>query len=625
MFQQEPDDFDDEEDFILNEYAIDDSLDSMTRLERYHTSDFSLQRLVLVRELSDTAHEHGYTETHKRLLPLLGNFVADSEPAVRHMFVDQLFPLAKFLIEKGGDQGYNELINTFLPYTFELLVDKNVEVGAAAVSALVKLVDLVKSEQVEPQLLSVVVTLAHDERAEDYRVVAAQLFNELAPRLGEKLCKDTVIQEVTTLSEDMSFSVRKTVACNSGKICKVVEAEYSCQKLFPVYLALSRDDIWGVRKACAESICQMSEGITPEYRTTALFEIFERFTEDVSRWVRVAAYQQLGAFISTYQKGEVSSALLKYFTDMAATSESSTDSDLAEYCAYNFPAVTLAVGKERWGELDNAYQTLVKDVQWKVRKSLAHSLHEIARIVGRDITEKHLTTAFDLFLRDLDEVKIGVVNNIAEFVEVLGEDQREEYIPLIYNLPNETDNWRLRNIIAKKLGKLATLVKPATCRKYIAELGIKLLEDSVADVRSSSYKSAGYILKRLYQGDASDKTDFLKYLTTLPSHQSYQTRQMFVYIAQAIAELEAEDPSLKIFTESFMDPLVRLGDDPVPNVRLAVAKVVSETLVHFSQFKNTGKVQPLKEKLLKDKDRDVVSFAAQEVTRPDPSKEGSVN
>lgn len=40
---------------------------------------------------------------------------------------------------------------------------------ASAVNALIKLVDLVHLEHIEPQILNVVVTLAHDERAEDYR------------------------------------------------------------------------------------------------------------------------------------------------------------------------------------------------------------------------------------------------------------------------------------------------------------------------------------------------------------------------------------------------------------------------------------------------------------------------
>ena len=182
-------------------------------------------------------------------------------------------------------------------------------------------------------------------------------------------------------------------------------------------------------------------GITRAHRPN-LFEIFERFTEDVSRWVRVAAYQQLGPLISTCEKGEVTPRLLKCFTDMAFQSESGNDSDFAEYCAFSFPAVAQSVGKENWGDLEAAYLTLIKDVQWKVRKSLAHSLHEIARIVGTEITEKTLTQAYDLFLKDLDEVKVGVVGNISEFMEVLGEDQREKYVPVICQLPSETDNWR---------------------------------------------------------------------------------------------------------------------------------------------------------------------------------------
>ena len=55
MYNDE-DEFDDG-DFIFNEYTIDDSLDSLSRLEKYFNSDFSLQRLVLVRDIFDTARE----------------------------------------------------------------------------------------------------------------------------------------------------------------------------------------------------------------------------------------------------------------------------------------------------------------------------------------------------------------------------------------------------------------------------------------------------------------------------------------------------------------------------------------------------------------------------------------
>jgi hypothetical protein len=35
----------------------------------------------------------------KRLLPIISRFVIDIEPAVRQVFAEQLFPLAKFFLE----------------------------------------------------------------------------------------------------------------------------------------------------------------------------------------------------------------------------------------------------------------------------------------------------------------------------------------------------------------------------------------------------------------------------------------------------------------------------------------------------------------------------------------------
>ena len=67
-----------EEDYIFNEYSIDDTLDPLSRLVKYHTSDFSLQRLVLIRELTDTAMYAGFQESVRMLVPLLSQFVSDS-------------------------------------------------------------------------------------------------------------------------------------------------------------------------------------------------------------------------------------------------------------------------------------------------------------------------------------------------------------------------------------------------------------------------------------------------------------------------------------------------------------------------------------------------------------------
>jgi hypothetical protein len=85
-------------------------------------------------------------------------------------------------------------------------------------------------------------------------------------------------------------------------------------------------------------------------------------------------------------------------------------------------AVLLTVGAARWNELSDTYFLLVKDpqvltllyryavidvtivLQVKVRRTLSCSLHEVARILGPEVTQSTLLPTFEAFLKDLEEV-----------------------------------------------------------------------------------------------------------------------------------------------------------------------------------------------------------------------------
>jgi serine/threonine-protein phosphatase 4 regulatory subunit 1 len=609
----------DEDDFIFNEYTIDDTLDSLSRLEKYYNSDFSLQRLVLVRDVYDTAVEAGYKESVKRLLPLLTNFVSDTEPVVRQVFADQLHSLATFFLEGGAEAGYNELINTFIPYTFELIIDKNAEVGQSATEALVKIASLIKKEHIEPQLLSVIVNLAHDDRVEEYRIAAAKLFNELAPVFGEKLCREVVVQEIISLSDDPSLLVRKTVSQHLGKICKIIGTDATVTKILPVFMNLAKDEIWGVRKACSESIPEISKCVTPTVRSTTLVELFERFAEDVSRWVKREAYKQLGAFIATFSPSsengddangdnfaEVPDSLIQYFSDMAFQNDQN-ESDMVEYCAFNFPAVVATVGPKKWPQLEEAYNHLVKDVQWKVRRSLGCSLHEVAKIVGTEITEKTLTQAFELFLKDLDEVKIGMIGSLAKFVSVLSDSYRAQYLPVICAIPEQTDNWRIRSEVSQQLGDIAELIPADMVRKELLKVLYQLYDDPFAEVRKRSIVSCGKVLKRLCDGDEQGKNEFLQFLHSL-AQGSFHKRLIFVYACEYL--LKEIDPQL--FISEFVPELEKLTTDKVPNIRIAIAHFTKSIALAHDVLRESPEVQELHRLLSQDTDKDVKYFATLE-------------
>jgi len=56
--------------------------------------------------------------------------------------------------------------------------------------------------------------------------------------------------------------------------------------------------------------------------------------------------------------------------------------------------------------------------QWKVRRTLAFSIHHLAVILGEELTCTDLVPVFDELLKDLDEVRIGLLKHLVDFLQV---------------------------------------------------------------------------------------------------------------------------------------------------------------------------------------------------------------
>ena len=80
------------------------------------------------------------------------------------------------------------------------------------------------------------------------------------------------------------------------------------------------------------------------------------------------------------------------------------DNDIARHCAFSIPAVALTLGRANWPLIRETYETLANDMQWKVRRTVASSIHELGVILGQEISAVDLVPIFDGFIKDLDEV-----------------------------------------------------------------------------------------------------------------------------------------------------------------------------------------------------------------------------
>ncbi|KAF4521346.1 hypothetical protein B566_EDAN006934, partial [Ephemera danica] len=117
-------------------------------------------------------------------------------------------------------------------------------------------------------------------------------------------------------------------------------------------------------------------------------------------------------------QGIVPPVLISHFVSMATPTARTVDSEISHHCAFSLPAVVLTLGRENWPLLKKTYQNLAGDMQWKVRRTMASSIHEIASILGQDLASTDLMPIFYGFVKDLDEVRIGILKHLTEFLQV---------------------------------------------------------------------------------------------------------------------------------------------------------------------------------------------------------------
>ena len=69
-----------------------------------------------------------------------------------------------------------------------------------------------------------------------------------------------------------------------------------------------KDQMWAIRKVCADSFSQFALRCRRETREGVLTEHFVRLLDDNSRWVKISAYKSLGPFIATFIRSDAEKA-----------------------------------------------------------------------------------------------------------------------------------------------------------------------------------------------------------------------------------------------------------------------------------------------------------------------------
>ena len=294
--------------------------------------------------------------------------------------------------------------------------------------------------------------------------------------------------------------------------------------------------------------------------------------------------------------------LVDHYVSMIDPSRAQTvDNEIARHCAFSLPAVALTLGRSNWPLLKDTYEALASDMQWKVRRTLASSIHELGIILGEEAAGQDLIPIFNGFLKDLDEVRIGLLKHLADFLKLLKHSDRKEYLPRLsefLKMDNER-NWRFREELANQIGHLVMLFSPDEVKEHLSPIALVLLKDKVSSVRQSSVNVHTNILKYLLHGpppgsrgsspipeySAEDGASLARILLAelveeLARVERWTYRQTYALLCHHIFSSSAM--SNDQFATEILHNLLDLAWDEVPNVRIVVARALHA-------IKDTGK------------------------------------
>eukprot|EP00850_Spirogloea_muscicola_P008980 SM000049S16751 [mRNA] locus=s49:492767:498828:+ [translate_table: standard] len=575
--------------------------DSASRNETF------VQRLYHVCYMAEAAERAGRHTSAEVFVPLCKELAGDSEPEIRQALANQLPQLARIFLDGGQEALSTELLGLL-------------HVQVAAEHALIDM--LQKAEgltQLENELVDIVSMLS-TSREETQRMCAANLAVCCSEGLQLGLFEANIAPKMVKLAADSEFRVRKAVAVGLPRCCEILARKSSIvvDQLLDVFVLLSEDSVWAVRTACAEGIVHLEKAVKSAAREELLAGVIERLAKDESTWVRDAAFQMLGPLISVLDCS---------LQRLSRTSKSESPGALLD--SLEISAVVQRLGSERWHELSTSYQVLLTCDQEAVRRSLACSLHELARILGSNLIESHLLPAFFTLSEDVDEVRLGLLKDLVKFVEVLPSKCRAQCLRLLRDIAWRSEGqeqqarnlervvkcsslWSLRTILAEyELPNHQQAYTVAAFAETIANFIAAAVgeKDPVAGVRNDAARQLGGLILYLSQVSDGDVhlTPILDKTRLLSTSNNFRDRQIFVAVCSQLNPLL----TCERLGQQILPSLLQLAKDKVANIRIATARLFMEQVASQESLAKLHCTKAILHQLLQDTDRDVAFFTLQ--------------
>ncbi len=136
-------------------------------------------------------------------------------------------------------------------------------------------------------------------------------------------------------------------------------------------------------------------------------------------------------------------------------------------------------GKDKWKDLKRVYFKMANDKEFRVRRSIASSLQEIANIIEPELTENELIPVMDKLSKEEGEIQNIILKNLPKFLKHLNRNSRRNYLEKLKKLLNPREKWRSRMEYSKIIGDYYEVFDDEITYKQILPISLNFCVDDV--------------------------------------------------------------------------------------------------------------------------------------------------
>ena len=556
------------------------------KIEKYLTYKDIEFNCTFMKNLYSYAEEIGFDNTIGCLFPLIQEltFKKNIKNKIIYSFLEGLDNFLKYLIKYDTD--HQILLKKILPIIDQILNNKkDTKMINMALESLKQIISLMTKEEIHSDLIPLIIGLSNNENNLDAKKLSLRIFNENAKILGTELIELYVIPQLESISDDRNEDLRICCINNMLNICENVSYIVLKSKMIRIFQALSYDDSAIIRQKCCEmipSICKISRS---ELVSQYILPIFFLLTNDPNEIIKNTALGIFGEFIFYLQREDIKlhTGLLQFYINqimhLYECKKNITNATPLYKCAYSFPSVLLSyyrkVSSKKWNDLKTVYMKFVNDNNPKIKKTIAHSFGEVAKILDPKIAETELyPLILTMYNANNQDIKNIIISALPEYLYSINDKKTKlSLIDLFKNSLNDIINskkWREKINFLKTIGRLINIYDNDTMFNEIFLMCIKLCFDSVNKVRIKAGRKISKLLLQFLSSDDQYKIKVLVIIRMFATCLNYHYRQLFIYMCKKLVEDE------NLFMEMTFEFINDLSYDKIMNVRFTLGNFLDK-------------------------------------------------